>query len=52
MMRWGAVAAVSALVLGTGAAHAQTRTLEDALSAAYSGNPTLQRGAGAVARHR
>ncbi len=41
MMRWAAVATVGTLVLGTAAAHAQTRTLQDALAAAYSGNPTL-----------
>ncbi len=41
-MRWSAVATVGALVLGAGTAHAQTRTLQDALAAAYAGNPTLQ----------
>ena len=41
MMRWGTVATVGVVVLGTGAAHAQTRTLQDALAAAYSTNPTL-----------
>ena len=41
-MRWGAIATMGALVLSAGSAQAQTRTLLDALSAAYAGNPTLQ----------
>ena len=40
-MRWGTVATFGAMVIGGAAAHAQTRTLQDALAAAYSTNPTL-----------
>ncbi len=41
-MRLRAFLLVSAAMVASGAAHAQTRTLQDALAAAYSNNPTLQ----------
>ena len=41
-MRFGVIAIVGTVVLACGAARAQPRTLQDALSAAYSNNPTLQ----------
>ncbi len=41
-MRWRAVLMMGAAVVASGAAHAQTRTLQDALAAAYANNPTLQ----------
>ena len=41
-MRSGVLVAVGAIVLASGTAQAQQRTLQDALSAAYSNNPGLQ----------
>lgn len=41
-MRNGAIAMGALVVLASGGAHAQPRTLQDALAAAYSNNPTLQ----------
>ncbi len=41
-MRFGLCAAVGAAMLASGVAHAQQRTLQEALSAAYANNPTLQ----------
>jgi len=41
-MRFGVMAAIGAAVLVCGSAQAQVRTLQDALSAAYSNNPSLQ----------
>src|SRR3954454_21032772 len=41
-MRFGVMAAVGVAVLACGTAQAHVRTLQEALSAAYSTNPTLQ----------
>jgi len=41
-MRFGVMAAIGVAVLASGTAHAQVRTLQEALSAAYSDDPTLQ----------